>query len=90
MLASERPKERPFVELKERANSEEGVGREKLDFQEAFETAQSMELTNKEDFRDTSTVKILQTVNPLPWSSTGDYTVDQCNETTLKTDFSSV
>ena len=30
-----------------------------------------------------STVKIFQTANVLPWSCTGDYTVDQCNETSL-------
>ena len=30
-----------------------------------------------------STVKIFQTANVLPWSCTGDYTVDQCNETRL-------
>ena len=30
-----------------------------------------------------STVKMLQTVNLLPWSCSGDYTVDQCSETTL-------
>ena len=30
-----------------------------------------------------NTVKILQTVNLLPWSCTGNYTVDQCGETTL-------
>ena len=30
-----------------------------------------------------STVQILQSVNLLPWSCTGDYTVDQCSETTL-------
>ena len=29
-----------------------------------------------------STVKILQTVNLLPWSCTGDYKVDQCSEST--------
>ena len=30
-----------------------------------------------------SMVQILQTVNLLPWSSTGDYMVDQSNKTTL-------
>ena len=30
-----------------------------------------------------STVQILQSVNLLPWSCTGDYTVDRCSETTL-------
>ena len=30
-----------------------------------------------------STVQILQMVNLLPWSSIGDYMVDQSNKTTL-------
>ena len=30
-----------------------------------------------------STVKTLQPIDLLPWSCTGDYTVDQCSETTL-------
>ena len=30
-----------------------------------------------------STVKNFQAVNLLPWSCTGDYTVDQCSETSL-------
>ena len=50
--------------IKKRANSEEAVGRETLDFKKAFETAQSMELTNKEYFRDTS-VPVDDTVNKV-------------------------
>ena len=30
-----------------------------------------------------STLQILQLVNLLPWSCTGDFTVDQCSKTTL-------
>ena len=30
-----------------------------------------------------STVKMLQTVNLLPWSCSGDYTVDQCSKPLL-------
>ena len=39
--------------------------------------------TGKKRVAQFSTVQILQTVNLLPWSSTGDYMVDPYSKTTL-------
>ena len=40
-------------------------------------------LTGKKVVEYIYTVQILQTVNLLPWSSTGDYIFNQSNKTTL-------